>query len=112
MEAGLEDPSILQCEPNTIEEARLVLKYVMVMGNKMAYAKHISLKTDRMCSKIENGMECGLHLDNRIGHNQFQHAVDQTAKLGQFLKKKIELKGFRTYYVMLYHTYLWMEMMK
>ena len=46
----------------------------MVMGNKMAYAKHIASKTERMCSKIENVMECGLHLDNRIGHNQFQHA--------------------------------------
>jgi hypothetical protein len=75
IEARLADPSIQQCENYTIEEARLVLKYVMVIGNKMAYAKHIYHKTDRMCSKIENMVECGLHLDNRIGHNQFNKTV-------------------------------------
>jgi len=60
----------------------------MVMGNKMAYAKHIASKTERMCSKIENVMECGLHLDNRVGHNQFQHAVDQTCEHGTVAQKE------------------------
>jgi hypothetical protein len=71
-----------------LEAARIVLKYVMVMGNKMAYAKHIASKTERMCSKIENVMECGLHLDNRVGHNQFQHAVDQTCEHGTVAQKE------------------------
>jgi hypothetical protein len=92
IEARLADPSIQQCENYTIEEARLVLKYVMVIGNKMAYAKHIYHKTDRMCSKIENVMECGLHLDNRIGHNQFQHAVDRTCEIGTISEKEDRIK--------------------
>jgi hypothetical protein len=28
-----------------------------------------------MCTKIENMMECGMHMDNRIGHNQFNKTV-------------------------------------
>ena len=92
LEASSEDPMIAQCVHYSIEEARLVLKYVMVMGNKMAYAKHIASKTDRMCSKIENVMECGLHLDNRIGHNQFQHAVDRTCEIGTVSEKEDRIK--------------------
>ena len=92
VEAKLQDPAIINCENYSIEEARLVLKYVMVMGNKMAYAKHIASKTERMCSKIENVMECGLHLDNRIGHNQFQHAVDRTCEVGTISEKEDRIK--------------------
>ena len=40
-EAVLLDAKLLSCERNSLEGARLVLKYVMVIGNKMAYAKHI-----------------------------------------------------------------------
>jgi hypothetical protein len=82
------DATILDCEKYSLEEARLVLKYIMVMGNKMAYARHIASKTERMCSKIENVMECGLHLDNRLGHNQFQHAVDRTCEVGTATEKE------------------------
>ena len=71
-----------------MEEARLVLKFVMVTGNKMAYARHIASKIERMCSKIENVMECGLHLDNRLGYNQFQHAVDRTCEVGTVSEKE------------------------
>jgi hypothetical protein len=92
VEASAEDPSISRCVQYSLEEAQLVLKYVMVMGNKMAYAKHIASKTDRMCSKIENVMECGLHLDNRIGHNQFQHAVDRTCECGTVSEKENRIK--------------------
>ena len=44
-------------------------------GNRLAYARHVTSNTDRMCTKIENMMECGMHLDNRIGHNQFNKTV-------------------------------------
>ena len=91
-EAMVVDSTIRDCEKYSLEEARLVLKFVMVMGNKMAYAKHIASKTERMCSKIENVMECGLHLDNRIGHNQFQHAVDRTCEMGTVTEKKDRIK--------------------
>ena len=91
-EARLHDPALSHCEKSSIEEARLVLKYVMVTGNKMAYARHIASKTDRMCSKIENVMECGLHLDNLIGHNQFQHAVDRTCEVGTISEKEDRIK--------------------
>jgi hypothetical protein len=76
------DATIIAGEKYSLEEARLVLKYVMVIGNKMAS------KTERMCSKIENIMECGLHLDNRLGHNQFQHAVDRTCEVGTVSEKE------------------------
>jgi hypothetical protein len=76
------DATIIASEKYSLEEARLVLKYVMVIGNKMAS------KTERMCSKIENIMECGLHLDNRLGHNQFQHAVDRTCEVGTVSEKE------------------------
>ncbi len=78
MEVELEDRSISSQENYSLKEARLVLKYVMVMGNKMANAKHILSKRDRMCLKTENVIECGIHLDNRVGHNQFNHAVSNT----------------------------------
>ena len=86
------DATLLACERYSLEAARLVLKYVMVMGNKMAYAKHIASKTERMCSKIENVMECGLHLDNRIGHNQFQHAVDRACEHGSVTQKEDRIR--------------------
>jgi hypothetical protein len=82
------DETIRDSEKYSLEEARLVLKYVMVTANKMAYARHIASKTERMCSKIENVMECGLHLDNRLGHNQFQHAVDRTCEVGTVSEKE------------------------
>ena len=82
MDAALVDEQLLVQLHNSIDEARLVLKYIMVMGNRMAYAKHVSSKTDRMCSKVENVMECGLHHDNRIGHKQFQDAVNNACTFG------------------------------
>jgi len=91
-EAILVDRSLDPYARYSLEASRLVLKYVMVMGNKMAYAKHIASKTERMCSKIENVMECGLHLDNRIGHNQFQHAVDRTCEHGTVTEKEDRIK--------------------
>ena len=47
------DTKLTHCERYSLEEARLVLKYVLVMGNKMAYAKHIASRTERMCSKMK-----------------------------------------------------------
>jgi len=82
IDAALIDTTLGEQVRYSKEEARLILKYVMVMGNHMAYAKHVSSKTDRMCTKIENVMECGLHLDNRIGHKQFQDAVNNTCEVG------------------------------
>jgi hypothetical protein len=58
-----------------VEEVRLVVKCVLYHGNRMAYAKHVTSNKDRMCTKIENMMECGMHMDNRIGHNQFNKTV-------------------------------------
>ena len=58
----------------------------------MAYAKHIASKTERMCSKIENVVECELYLDNRIGHNQFQHAVDHCCGHGTVCEKQDRIK--------------------
>ena len=45
-EASTQDPHILLCVRNSLEEVRLVLKYVMVVRNKMAYAKHVASKTE------------------------------------------------------------------
>ena len=28
-----------------------------------------------MCTKIENMMKCGMHMGNRIGHNQFNKTI-------------------------------------
>jgi hypothetical protein len=36
----------------------------------------------------------------------------ELAKWEQYLKKKIEFNEYQTYYVVRYHTYLWMEVMK
>ena len=47
----------------------------MMHGNRLAYARHVTSNPDRMCTKIENMMECGMHMDNRIGHNQFNKTV-------------------------------------
>jgi hypothetical protein len=74
-EASLIDLHISQCTPSSLEEVRLVLKYVMYHGNRLAYAEHITSNQERMCTKIENVMECGMHMDNRIGHNQFNKTV-------------------------------------
>jgi hypothetical protein len=74
-EASLIDLQINQCTPHSLEEVRLVLKYVMYQGNRLAYAEHITSNQERMCTKIENVMECGMHMDNRIGHNQFNKTV-------------------------------------
>ena len=68
--------------PKSLEEARRVLKYVIVIGHEIAYAQHIFNKKDRMCSKIENMMECGMHLDNRVGHKQFNSAVETVMNMG------------------------------
>ena len=75
LEASTLDPYIHRCPRNSLEETRLVLKYVMMHGNRLAYAKHVTSNPDRMCTKIENMMECGMHMDNRIGHNQFNKTV-------------------------------------
>ena len=75
LEASTNDPLIDQCPPKSLEEVRLVLKYVLFHGNRLAYAKHVTSNKDRMCTKIENMMECGMHMDNRIGHNQFNRTV-------------------------------------
>ena len=74
-EAALIDLQIDQCPPNSLEQVRLVLKYIMYHGNRLAYAEHVSSNQERMCTKIENVMECGMHMDNRIGHNQFNKTV-------------------------------------
>jgi hypothetical protein len=74
-EASLVDPHIAQCTRTSLEEVRLVLKYVMYHGNRLAFAEHITSNQQRMCTKIENVMECGMHMDNRIGHNQFNKTV-------------------------------------
>jgi hypothetical protein len=75
LEAAVIDPHIGLCEHNSLEEVRLVLKYVMFHGNRLAYAEHVTSNQDRMCTKIENMMECGMHMDNRIGHNQFNKTI-------------------------------------
>ena len=75
IEASSVDAGIAQCPRNSLEEVRLVLKYVMMHGNRLAYARHVTSNTERMCTKIENMMESGMHLDNRIGHNQFNKTV-------------------------------------
>jgi hypothetical protein len=74
-EASLIDLHISQCTPSSLEEVRLVLKYVMYHGNRLSYAEHVTSNQERMCTKIENVMECGMHMDNRIGHNQFNKTV-------------------------------------
>ncbi len=74
-EASLIDLHISHCTPSSLEEVRLVLKYVMYHGNRLSYAEHVTSNQERMCTKIENVMECGMHMDNRIGHNQFNKTV-------------------------------------
>ena len=81
-EAKLIDIKINDMIPGSLEEARLVLKFCLVEGNRLAYAKHISSIPNRMCSKIENMMECGLHLDNRISHKQFNRAIANIPLVG------------------------------
>jgi hypothetical protein len=81
-EVRIVDLQLAAIAPNSLDEARRVLKYVIVIGHELAYAQHVSSKKDRMCSKIENMMECGMHLDNRVGHKQFNTAVEDVMNVG------------------------------
>ena len=53
LEASAIDPFITHYPRNSLDEVRLVLKYVMMHGNRLAYAKHVTSNPDRMCTKIE-----------------------------------------------------------
>ena len=81
-EVRIVDSQMAMITPKSLDEARRVLKYVIVIGHELAYAQHVASKKDRMCSKIENMMECGMHLDNRVGHKQFNSAVEDVMNVG------------------------------
>ena len=51
-EASLIDHHIGQCTPGSLEQVRLVLKYVMYHGNRLAYAEHVTSNQERMCTKL------------------------------------------------------------
>ena len=51
-EASANDPLIDRCPQSGLEEARLVLKYVLFHGNRLAYAEHV----------LQIKIECALKL--------------------------------------------------
>jgi hypothetical protein len=81
-EVCMVDLQLAAIAPKSLDEARRVLKYVIVIGHELAYAQHVSSKKDRMCSNKEKVMECGLHLDYHVRHNQFNTGDEDVMNVG------------------------------